>query len=132
MSDVRESAELIRSAATQALEELRVAVGVLRADGPRSLEQPGLDRVRDLVRDARAAGQQVDVQAAPDLAEGVPAGIGQAAFRIVQEGLTNARKHAPGAPVALSVRRPDGLLQIVLDNPRVADSLDVPGLGARA
>jgi len=127
--DVRRSAQLIRSAATQALEELRVAVGVLRADEPRSLEQPGLDRVGDLVRDAREAGQQVDLTAAPDLADDVPPGIGQAAYRIVQEGLTNARKHAPGGRVALSLRRTEGSLQIVVDNPLVADSLDVPGTG---
>jgi signal transduction histidine kinase len=63
------------------------------------------------------------------LADDVPPGIGQAAYRIVQEGLTNARKHAPGGRVALSLRRTEGSLQIVVDNPLVADSLDVPGTG---
>jgi signal transduction histidine kinase len=129
LDDVRGAADLIRSAAIQALEELRVAVGVLRADEPRSLEQPGLARIPDLVRDAQAAGQRVDVAADLELADDVPPGISQAAYRIVQEGLTNARKHAPGATVTLSLKRADGKLLVRVGNPLVPDSLGVPGSG---
>ena len=57
--DVRRAAALIRSSAVDALDELRTAIGVLREDEPRSLVQPGFDRIEDLVHDARAAGQDV-------------------------------------------------------------------------
>ncbi|PSK67067.1 Signal transduction histidine-protein kinase/phosphatase UhpB [Micromonospora sp. MH33] len=126
-SDVRRSAELIRSAAVQALEELRVAIGVLRADEPRSLEQPGLDRVDDLLRDATDAGQRVAVARTPDIADGVPPDVGRAAYRIVQEGLTNARKHAPGSAVSLTLRRTSGGLLLQIRNPLTAERLEMPG-----
>ena len=59
--EVRDTATLIRSSAVGALDELRTAIGVLREGEPRSLEQPGLNRLADLVAEARAAGQTVDL-----------------------------------------------------------------------
>ncbi|GAA4526456.1 sensor histidine kinase [Amycolatopsis samaneae] len=86
----------------QALEELREVLGVLRAnpDGPEP-PQPSLDGVPALAADARALGLDVEVTTAvtgqpPDL-------LGRTVYRIVQEGLTNAGKHAPGARVRVAI-----------------------------
>ncbi|MER6338416.1 sensor histidine kinase [Streptomyces tendae] len=86
----------------QALEELREVLGVLRA-GPGRPEppQPSLDRVADLVADARASG--LDVRLANAVTATPPDGVGRTCYRIVQEGLTNAAKHAPGAVVRVTL-----------------------------
>ncbi|GAB3860667.1 histidine kinase [Nocardioides maradonensis] len=125
--EVRAAAALIRSSAVDALDELRVAIGILREDEPRSLEQPGFDRLEDLVRDARSAGQDVVL----DLGIGTPGppGLGRDVYRIVQEGLTNARKHAPGAPVRVTVRRDADEARVVVVNGCGGRSLGVPGTG---
>jgi signal transduction histidine kinase len=130
--DVRQAAALIRSSAVLALDELRGAIGVLREGEPRSLEQPGLDRLDDLVQEARTAGQDVALDV--DLLSGgeslvgiAEPGVGRDVYRIVQEGLTNARKHAPGVPVSVSVTRTDGHVDVVVVNARTDRVLDVPG-----
>ncbi|MEV4315615.1 histidine kinase [Actinocrispum sp. NPDC049592] len=124
--DVRSAGDLIRSAAVQALQELRTALGVLRADEAVSLEQPGLDRLDDLVDEARAAGQRITLTVHGDLRDAPPS-IGRAAYRIVQEGLTNARKHAAGADVTVLLHHTDDMLRVRVGNRVVADALDVPG-----
>ena len=126
--DVRASAALIRTAATQGLQELRDALGVLRADEPASLEQPGLDRLADLVGDARSAGQRVELRQDGDMRD-APPGVGRAAYRIVQEGLTNARKHAPSTEVSVLLDRAEGRLRIRLSNAVVAGAPAGPGSG---
>ncbi|ONK14384.1 histidine kinase [Streptomyces sp. MP131-18] len=88
----------------QALEELRDVLGVLRADQgrpgrPGRLEppQPSFDRIPELVADARASGLDVTLTTT---VTGKPSDVvGRTCYRIVQEGLTNAAKHAPGAHV---------------------------------
>jgi len=128
-SDVRDTAALIRSSAVSALDELRTAIGVLREGEPRSLEQPGLNRLADLVVEARAAGQEVDLEA-----EGVDMsaspGVGRDVYRVVQEGLTNARKHAPGEPVRVSVARVDDWVDVRLVNPCTEQVSELPGSGS--
>lgn len=100
-----ESRLLVRGIAEgshQALEELRDVLGVLRADpGHPEPPQPSLDRVPDLVADARASGLDVTLSTA---VTGTPADVvGRTCYRVVQEGLTNAAKHAPGAPVHIAL-----------------------------
>ncbi|MEU9221863.1 histidine kinase [Streptomyces sp. NPDC048376] len=96
-----ESRVLVRGIAEgshQALEELREVLGVLRADpGHPEPPQPSLDRVPDLVADTRASG--LDVRLTSSVAATPPDGVGRTCYRIVQEALTNAAKHAPGAVV---------------------------------
>src|SRR5215208_466638 len=112
--EVAEAAGVIRESAKAALEELRGVIGVLREDGGESLTQPPQPTLADvaaLVEESRAAGMRVTARielgdAAP------PAAVGRTAYRIAQEGLTNARKHAPGAAVTLTVRAPGGALQV--------------------
>ncbi|MFC7983720.1 sensor histidine kinase [Streptomyces sp. NPDC057336] len=86
----------------QALEELRGVLGVLRADpGRPEPPQPSLDRVPDLVADARASGLDVTLTTT---VSGTPSDVaGRTCYRIVQEGLTNAAKHAPGTRVHVRV-----------------------------
>ena len=87
---------------------------VLREDGSESLTEPPQPTIADLpalVEESRAAGMRITARielgdAAP------PAAVGRTAYRIAQEGLTNARNHAPGAAVTLTVRAPDGDLQV--------------------
>jgi signal transduction histidine kinase len=95
----------IRSSAKQAMEEMRRLLDVLREDGDGGelLPQPGFGQVGELVEHARGAG--VDVTLAVD---GEPRplapGLDLSAYRIVQEGLTNVRKHAAGAPARVTVK----------------------------
>jgi signal transduction histidine kinase len=89
----------IRSAAARALTEMRRVVGLLRDDDGEEDDlhpQPGLSDLADLVEAGRAAGQAIDL----DLLlppEPLPSGLQLTVYRIVQEGLTNARRHAPGS-----------------------------------
>jgi signal transduction histidine kinase len=105
-AEVARAAAVIRASGRQALEDLRAMIGLLRdgADGqaPPS-PQPTLAALPELLQESRAAGMRVhaDVRL-PDLAA-VPEAIGRHALRIVQEALTNARKHAPSAAVDLRI-----------------------------
>src|SRR6476661_2605864 len=114
VEEVAEAAGVIRESAKTALEELRGVIGVLREDGGESLTQPPQPTLADLaalVEESRAAGMRVTARI--ELGDPAPpAAVGRTAYRIAQEGLTNARKHAPGAAVTLTVGAPDGALQV--------------------
>src|SRR6185437_10717857 len=106
---------VIRASAHAALEDLRDVIGVLR-EGPTAgapePPQPTLADIPALVEECQGAGMRVRCRlAVPDAA--LPAALGRAAYRIVQEGLTNARKHAPGAAVEVAIAaRADGALVV--------------------
>jgi signal transduction histidine kinase len=84
--------------------------------------------VRELVRVATDAGQRVELR---DDGPPLPAPIARVVHRVVQEGLTNARKHAPGAAVTVTVSgEPDGTVEVTVDNSAaVGKGLDLPGTG---
>jgi len=87
-------------------------LGVLRTgDGEELAPQPGLDRVGELLDTARAAGTPVRLVLEGPVAP-LPPGVDLTAYRIVQEALTNARKHAPGAAVDVSLRYELGALSL--------------------
>jgi signal transduction histidine kinase len=100
---VRAALGAIKAASKEALEELRTMLSALRRDedaAPRS-PAPGLDRLRELVELTRAAGLGVDLELA-DEASGLPPAVQLAAYRILQESLTNVTRHA--GPARASVR----------------------------
>jgi signal transduction histidine kinase len=110
-------AEQVQTAGRQALDELRQAVGVLRSgeqeDAPLA-PQPGLDDLERLVKEWRTAGMAVELHTPPALA--VDPVTSRAAYRIVQEALTNAGKHAPGARVTVDVDRREDELVVQVRN----------------
>ncbi|HEY3688622.1 MAG TPA: histidine kinase [Streptosporangiaceae bacterium] len=126
--DVHHSAGMIRSAAVVALEELRAALGVLRSGESGTLEQPGVDRVGDLVDEANAAGQAVALRMDPAVAD-VAGAVGRDIHRIVQEGLTNARKHAPGRSARVTIAVVDEEVVVTVRNDAAGASLELPGSG---
>jgi len=107
-AEVAKAAGVIRDSAHQALQDLREVIGVLRGgatpeNAPPARPQPTMVDLPALVEESAQAGMRVRLEnGITDLAA-VPAGVGRNAYRIVQEGLTNARKHAPGTAVALTV-----------------------------
>jgi len=115
--EIARAAGVIRESAHLALRDLREVVGILRA-GPEEGErpQPELADLARLVAEARATGGRVELTGPPS--EHVPPPVvGRTAYRIVQEALTNARKHAPGAAVEVAVSGcPDGLLTVEVRN----------------
>ncbi len=115
---VEQLAGQVQDAGRLALEELRQMVGVLRAGDESAplAPQPGLDDVPRLVADSRAAG--MDVRLTLDGSAAVDPAVGRAVYRIVQEALTNGSRHAPGAPVTVTVERPsDALLVRIVNGP---------------
>ena len=98
-----EAAGVIRENARAALEDLRDVIGLLRDGGPAETPEPPQPTLADLamlIEESRAAGMRVRADVS---APGVPEALGRTAYRIVQEGLTNARKHAAGAAVDVLV-----------------------------
>jgi signal transduction histidine kinase len=104
--------ETIESSGREALGELRRLLGVLRAHGRERLApQPGLDALPELLDEGRRGGHEVRFEVEGDPVR-LPTGLDLTAYRIVQEGLTNARKHAPGAAVDVKLRWRPGELEI--------------------
>ncbi|CAM5584457.1 hypothetical protein SVIOM342S_02679 [Streptomyces violaceorubidus] len=122
----REGVGVLREASRSAMRELREAVGILRNDaemsGPGPQEAgPSSDRaavsVDELVASSRAAGATVELHRSGAERPLTPA-VDRAAYRIAQEGLTNALKHAPGAPITVALRyEPDSLVVEVANGP---------------
>ncbi len=127
----REGVGILREAARSAMRELREAVGILRDDteeppvpapGPEP-EAAGAPHARGaagvdaLVASSRSAGAPVELRRSGERRPLAPA-VDHAVYRIVQEGLTNAHKHAPGAPITVELRyEPDSLVVEVANAP---------------
>jgi signal transduction histidine kinase len=106
---------IVRASAQEALDEMRRLLGVLRtadAAGERD-PLPGLADVPALVEAARAVGVDVRLDVSGDPVP-LPQSLDLSAHRIVQEALTNARKHAPGAPVAVALRWREQELELLV------------------
>jgi len=104
--ELRAGAQLIQTQANHALNELRGVLGVLRAPETGELmdrPQPTYADLEALVADSMSSGMHIDFQDLIGGGAGVPQGAGRTVFRIIQEGLTNARKHAPGALVRIEL-----------------------------
>nr|MDT0662282.1 histidine kinase [Micromonospora sp. DSM 115978] len=103
--EISRAAGVIRTSAHQALEDLREVIGVLREETDPAPErpQPTLADLPALVAESRQAGVRVSLHTEVAEPDSAPAAVGRGTYRIIQEGLTNARKHAPGARVSVSV-----------------------------
>ncbi|WP_223124027.1 histidine kinase [Streptomyces cacaoi] len=105
--DQRAAAGELREAAAAATARLRDIIGVLREDGDQPPTGPVDESVESLVRSARASGLTVELEGG-QTAEALPPMAARAAHRVVQEALTNAAKHAPGAAVRVVLERGPG------------------------
>jgi signal transduction histidine kinase len=118
------AAGVVRAGISQALDELRQVITVM---GEEEAVLPDITDIPRLVQEVRGAGTEVAYH--DGLAVHPPSIQGRAAYRIVQEGLTNARKHAPGQPVMVSLDGSPGEdLTVEVRNP-ASDPAGPPGLG---
>lgn len=131
--EVARAAGVIRESAHDALQDLREIIGVLRTGDAEEAgrPQPTLAALDPLVTESRAAGMKIVLDSRVTAPAAVPASVGRTAYRIVQEGLTNARKHAPGAEVTVSLAGgPGDGLTISVRNPAPPGEVPhVPGSG---
>jgi signal transduction histidine kinase len=116
----------IRASALAGLAELRRVLGVLRTGEPGTAPQPGLAELDTLLDSARSGGVSVAVTCSGNPVD-LPEGVDLSAYRIVQEALSNAMRHAPGSQVQVHVTyRPDGLA-LEIRNDAVASVLVASG-----
>ncbi len=134
--DIARAAGVVRASAHQALQDLREVIGVLREepDGDPERPQPTLANLPGLLDESREAGMHVSSECRVEDLATVPAGVGRNAYRIVQEGLTNARKHAHGAAVDVTLdgAAGSGLTVEVRNRLALADAAtaQIPGTGS--
>lgn len=107
----RQAVGALAGSARDAVTELYQLIGSLRGT---AADTPGADRIPALVDEFRTAGVPVTVTGDPG---GLPPEVSRAAYRVVEEGLTNAAKHAPGEPVAIHLTRETGTLLVTVTNP---------------
>jgi signal transduction histidine kinase len=137
--DRRQAAADLRDAAASATEHLHQIVGMLREEGDVAPVAPTGDTIRSLVARAEESGMAITLDAAPDGGGSthppVPEATNRAAYRVVQEALTNAAKHAPGTPVTVTLRRTEHQLTVAVVNTAPATTSathgrrDGPGYG---
>lgn len=130
---MRASAGLIRDRAHEALTDLRDVLGVLRDDTGerRSAPQPTYADLTCLIEEAQESGMRVELEDLVDPSgPAVPDAAGRTVYRIVQEGMTNARKHAPGALLTIRISgTPDDGIDVQLRNPLGFGPTHTPGAG---
>ncbi|TMR95069.1 sensor histidine kinase [Nonomuraea basaltis] len=117
--DLGKAMKVIDDAAQNAMDGLSATLGVLRGeDADDAGPVPGLGDVPELIRQARASGQAVRVRTT-GVRPTVPRAVGLSAYRILQESLTNAAKHAPGSDVQVEITYSPGelRLRVVNDTP---------------
>jgi signal transduction histidine kinase len=127
----REALLIVEQTGREALAEMRRMVGVLRRpeEAPALAPQPSLEHLGKLVEQAREAGLPVDLRVEGEPLP-IPAGVDLTAYRLVQEGLTNALKHARAERAQVLVRYTDGDIEVtVSDDGRGAGSGDGGGHG---
>ncbi|GGK86302.1 hypothetical protein GCM10012284_20690 [Mangrovihabitans endophyticus] len=136
------AAGVVRAGVHQALDELREVVTLLRDDDPRTADgetsdvradyrpQPALTDIPRLIGESRETGTPVQLRDEVDDPSTAPTVTARTAYRIVQEGLTNARKHACGQPVVVTLRgRPGARLVVEIRNPLGTEPVVTPGAG---
>jgi signal transduction histidine kinase len=110
------------------MSEMRRLLDVLRTDQPGYAPQPGLARLPDLLEETRGAGVSVELVEQGERPH-LPPGLDLVAFRVVQESLTNVRKHAPGAPARVLLRYRPKTLELDVVNEATITPADADGGG---
>ncbi|MFE7468869.1 sensor histidine kinase [Streptomyces sp. NPDC057499] len=132
-AEVARAAGVIRDSAHEALQDLREIIGVLRSpgEGDGDRPQPTLATLDELMAESRLAGMRITLDNRIDDPAAAPAATGRTVYRIAQEALTNARKHAPGTEVTVSVTGAPGEgLTVEVRNPAPVGPFErVPGSG---
>ncbi|MES9592463.1 histidine kinase [Streptomyces sp. NPDC094045] len=132
-AEVARAAGVIRDSAHEALQDLREIIGVLRSPGESDGDrpQPTLASLDELIAESRLSGMKVTLDNRVGDPATAPAATGRTVYRIAQEGLTNARKHAPGAEVTVTVTGAPGQgLTVEVRNPAPTRPFEqVPGSG---
>jgi signal transduction histidine kinase len=126
LDDVEEMLRSIEGLGRDTLDEMRRLLGVMREGtaGEGDLApQPGIAAIDELAARSRAAGVPVSLTIDPTVG-GLSPGVDLIAYRIVQESLTNVRRHAPGATASVRIERRHGTLEVEVSNPT---SLQVTG-----
>jgi signal transduction histidine kinase len=113
--ELTESFAEIRASALSGLSELRRVLGVLRSDQPDTAPQPGLDDLDGLLESARSGGVTVSIGVS-GTPRPLPEGVDLSAYRIVQEALSNAMRHAPGSAVRVMLYYGEAALHIEIRN----------------
>jgi signal transduction histidine kinase len=107
----REALEAIEQTSARALREMRAILGVLRDDGDGRTPQPGLGQIDELTAKARDAGLDVTLEATSP-ATPLPSAVGSAAYRILQESITNVIRHAGPTRVTVALNPGTDALEI--------------------
>lgn len=122
----------------ESLAEVRAVVGILRQDPGHGaappVPLPGVDGLPDLINGFRLAGADIALAVSGDTGR-LPATIGLGVYRIVQESLTNATKHAPGAPITINLAVDAGAVELAVDTagkPHIGSGLGLIGMKERA
>jgi len=113
--ELAESFADIRASALSGLDELRRLLGVMRSSGADTAPQPGLAELEGLLDSARSGGVRV-TSSVSGTARALPQGIDLSAYRILQEALSNAMRHAPGSAVRVELAYAPSALVIKVRN----------------
>ena len=122
---VREALEAIEETSARALREMRSILGVLHGDADERAPEPGLERLDELVATARGAGVDVELVTLPVGGAPLPRAVDVAAFRVVQESITNIIRHVGPTRVVVEIDRGGGdpevlEIRVADDGPRTA------------
>ncbi|GGR98888.1 two-component sensor histidine kinase [Micromonospora fulviviridis] len=122
----REALQAIEQTSSRALREMRAILGVLRDENDGRVPYPGLEQIDELTAKARAAGLDINLEQTPPAAP-LPSAVGSAAYRILQESITNVIRHVGPTRVTVALKPGIDVLEIrVTDEGRRAAPGDHP------
>lgn len=128
---LRPALEAIKAASKESLAEVRQLLGVLREDAPlHPGARPGLARIPELVEHARQAGLRVGLEAPPEL-PGAAEPQQEAAYRVVQEALSNVRRHSGASSAVVRLALDGSTLEVTVDDDGAGLGDAEPGNGLR-
>jgi signal transduction histidine kinase len=127
----KKAAEELRAAGCQALDELRDLVGILRTEPEGADPTPSVSGLAALISESAAVGTPAELVEDGDRSLASPV-VGRTAYRMVREGLTNARKHAPGSRVLVQVSYGESEVRVTVTNtPAAGQPTAASGLAER-